>query len=34
MWKSDKKGFTATGMDQKMIKFFMKLLGRRREIKW
>ena len=26
MWKGDKKGFTQTGLDQKMIKFFMKLL--------
>ena len=26
MWKADRKGFTSTGMDQKMIKFFMKLL--------
>ena len=26
MWKGDRKAFTKTGMDQKMIKFFMKLL--------
>ena len=26
MWKSDRKGFTETGLDQKMIKFFFKLL--------
>ena len=29
MWKADRKGFTSTGMDQKMIKFFMKLLEHR-----
>ena len=26
MWKADRKGFTETGLDQKMIKFFFKLL--------
>ena len=26
MWKGDRKGFTQTGLDQKMVRFFMKLL--------